>query len=364
MVRESLGNLFSVKSGDGIAVSSLNSHGKYPVYGGNGINGYFSKYNVKFGKMIIGRVGEKCGNINITNSESWISDNALIVIPKIHYDINYMSYLLKHINLNAYANRNAQPVISGKIIYAVETAFIEDIQIQKKVSAMIQSFDTYIDNLTELIEKKRNIRDGALEDLVSGRTRLDGFSGEWCTMPLSRFTVINPSTDVPDSFVYVDLESVKGISLIGKRRETKHSAPSRARRFAQKGDVFYQTVRPYQKNNYFFDLDGNYVFSTGYAQLRTSNDPNYLFLLIRQDSFVNCVLDNCTGTSYPAINPKKLSETEIYVPVDKKEQSAIASIIMALDTEIASLEEEKDKMLQIKAGAMDDLLTGRVRLKV
>lgn len=57
--------------------------------------------------------------------------------------------------------------------------------------------------------------------------------------------------------------------MISHRTESKDQAPSRAQRLAQKGDVFYQTVRPYQMNNYLYDLPyDNYVFSTGYAQMR------------------------------------------------------------------------------------------------
>ena len=87
MVTEQLGNLFRVKSGDGISIANLSAFGMFPVYGGNGINGYTSNYNVENETMVIGRVGEKCGNINITQSRSWVSDNALIVTPKTNYDI-------------------------------------------------------------------------------------------------------------------------------------------------------------------------------------------------------------------------------------------------------------------------------------
>lgn len=236
---------------------------------------------------------------------------------------------------------------------------------QQVIASVLSDFDAHIYNLTDLIEKKKAIRDGALEDLVSGRTRLDGFSGEWETVDLSDFTQINPSSEIPEEFYYVDLESVKGISLTNARKENKKTAPSRAKRLAKRGDVFFQTVRPYQKNNYLFDLKKeNYVFSTGYAQLRTINDPQFLFLLIRNDRFVEEVLDNCTGTSYPAINPTTLGKIKIYVPRDLKEQQAIASVLTAMDEEIEALKTEKAKIIQIREGAMDDLLTGRVRLKV
>ncbi|RGY66027.1 restriction endonuclease subunit S [Fusobacterium ulcerans] len=236
---------------------------------------------------------------------------------------------------------------------------------QKAIASALSDFEEHIDNLSELIEKKKGIRDGALEDLVSGRTRLDGFNGEWINVKLSDFAQINPSSALPEVFKYVDLESVKGITLMGWRVERKETAPSRAKRLAQFGDIFFQTVRPYQRNNYLFELsDEDVVFSTGYAQLRTKNDARFLFLLLRQDDFVNEVLDNCTGTSYPAINPSKLSDIKIYVPIDKNEQQAIAEVLTAMDEEIESLKIEKEKMIQIKEGAMDDLLTGRVRLKV
>lgn len=255
--------------------------------------------------------------------------------------------------------------ISKKTIGQTELHIPKDVKEQQAIASVLSVFDEHIANLTELIDKKKAIRDGALEDLVSGRTRLDGFDGEWVNIKLSDFAQINPSSSLPESFKYVDLESVKGISLVNWRVERKETAPSRAKRLAQHGDIFFQTVRPYQRNNYLFELpDKDFVFSTGYAQIRTENNAGFLFLLLRQDVFVNEVLDNCTGTSYPAINPSKLAGINIYVPVDICEQQAIASILSSMDEEVESLETEKTKIMQIREGAMDDLLTGRVRLKV
>ena len=123
-----LGSLIKVHSGKGIAVSSLLEYGDYPVYGGNGINGYCKSYNTSKDTMIIGRVGEKCGNVNITLKRSWISDNALIVTPLKKYNSKYLEYLLNYINLNNYANKNAQPVISGKIINEIEVGTIKGLK--------------------------------------------------------------------------------------------------------------------------------------------------------------------------------------------------------------------------------------------
>ena len=63
----------------------------------------------------------------------------------------------------------------------------------------------------------------------------------------------NPKAEIPDVFEYVDLESVIGTEMVSHRQELKLTAPSRAQRLAKTGDLFYQMVRPYQKNNYLYE---------------------------------------------------------------------------------------------------------------
>ena len=142
----------------------------------------------------------------------------------------------------------------------------------------------------------------------------------------------NPKAELPTNFEYVDLESVVGTELINHRTQTKCTAPSRAQRLAQYGDLFYQLVRPYQKNNYLFELNSeNFVFSTGYAQLRPSVDGYFLMSLVQNEYFVQKVLDNCTGTSYPAINVNDLAEINIYTSLKKSEQARIGTFFRQLD---------------------------------
>ena len=154
----------------------------------------------------------------------------------------------------------------------------------------------------------------------------------------------NPKSELPDEFEYVDLESVVGTSMIAHRTENKKSAPSRAQRLAKQGDVFYQTVRPYQKNNYLFDLPlNNYVFSTGYAQLRPYIYPYFLMCLIQTENFVKTVLDNCTGTSYPAIT------------VNETEQQKIGKYFQNLDHLITLHQRKLDKLHKYKKAMLQKM---------
>jgi type I restriction modification DNA specificity domain protein len=171
------------------------------------------------------------------------------------------------------------------------------------------------------------------------------YTEPWEQKKLGEVAEVNPKSVVPDEFKYVDLGAVVGTEMVSYRNETISTSPSRAQRLAVKGDVFYQTVRPYQKNNYLFKKDDNdYVFSTGYAQLRPNGDGCFLLSYLQTNKFVNVVLDNCTGTSYPAINSKDLSDIFISIP-SLPEQTAIGSFFQDID-QLISLQQGKLEVLK------------------
>lgn len=179
--------------------------------------------------------------------------------------------------------------------------------------------------------------------------RFPGCTGDWELRKLEDIAEFNPKSILPEQFEYVDLESVVGINLISHCTEQRETAPSRAQRLAKQGDVFYQTVRPYQKNNYLFDLPfDNYVFSTGYAQMRPYIDSYFLLSRLQEEMFVSNVLDRCTGTSYPAINSKDLAQIEISIPTLKEEQKKIGNFFKQLDEAITLHQRELDALEETK----------------
>lgn len=180
------------------------------------------------------------------------------------------------------------------------------------------------------------------------KLRFKGYEDAWEQRRLADVSVLNPKGEIPTTFKYVDLESVLGTSLLGYKIESKESAPSRAQRVAKKGDIFYQTVRPYQKNNYYFCLEEeDYVFSTGYAQIRPNCSGLFLFTYLQLDGFVLTVLNNCTGTSYPAINSKVLSDLNIRIP-QILEQEKIGDIFHSLENLITLHQRKYDALKSMK----------------
>ena len=174
---------------------------------------------------------------------------------------------------------------------------------------------------------------------------------------------INPISDsLPNTFTYIDLESVYQGTLIRESIISKDGAPSRAKRILRQNDVLFQTVRPYQQNNYHFDLYGDYVASTGYAQLRSEASSRFLYYLLHEQKFVRRVLACCTGTSYPAINSKDIGGIKVYVPTEE-EQQKIAEFLSSVDTRIEQLNRKKSLLEQYKKGMMQRLFSQEIRFK-
>ena len=111
-----LATVLSLSSGKSIKVRQLTDEGEFSVYGGNGINGTYSDYNVDSDTIIIGRVGFYCGNVYKTSSKAWVTDNALIAAIKEKgiFDIDFLVAVLKYLDLGKTSVSTAQPVVSGK----------------------------------------------------------------------------------------------------------------------------------------------------------------------------------------------------------------------------------------------------------
>ena len=190
------------------------------------------------------------------------------------------------------------------------------------------------------------------------KLRFKEFNDTWKKIQLSSFVNINPQNDsLPEKFIYIDLESVNNGLLTSRKIINRAEAPSRAKRTIIKNDILYQTVRPYQMNNLFInslDSDYPYIASTGYALLRTKENPYFVYSILHQKSFVNKVLDMCTGTSYPAINATDLGKISVGLP-SIKEQEKISRTLELLDKKIELQTKKIEDLKLFKKGLINIL---------
>jgi len=180
----------------------------------------------------------------------------------------------------------------------------------------------------------------------------------WTDTPLKSVAQMNTANDcLPESFIYIDLESVEAGKLKAKNRISREGAPSRAQRLVERGDIIYQVVRPYQRNNLLCEFvdDEDYVASTGYAQLRAKGSNRFLYQSIHTDSFVGRVMAKCTGSNYPAINSSDLAEIHLPLPPTLPEQQKIAECLSSVDELMAAQARKVDALKTHKKGLMQQL---------
>ena len=256
------------------------------------------------------------------------------------------------------------PAINTSDLASIDIALPKKTE-QKKIADCLGSLDDLIAAGHRKLKALRQNKQGLMQQLFpqTGETmpklRFPEFrdQSKWILQPLSSASDVNPTSDgVPERFIYIDIESVKSGTLIKRKDTTRDAAPSSARRLLKRKDIIYQTVRPYQRNNFFFNINDEYeyVASTGYAQLRANECPEFLYQLLHTDSFVNNVLARCSGSTYPVINPSVLASINIALP-RKTEQQKIVDCLSSLDYLITAETQKLEALRQHKQGLMQQL---------
>lgn len=241
---------------------------------------------------------------------------------------------------------------------------------QRAIAEALSDVDALLDSLDRLITKKRDIKQAAMQQLLTSKTRLPDFDGEWEVKRLGDVVQTDPenlgSDTSPDwSFNYIALEDVDTGFLKSWSELFYLNAPSRARRRLRNNDILVSTVRPNLQSHLLFqEKPGNWVCSTGFCVLRCQEkitNPSFIFFQLFSDCVKRQIDTLLTGSNYPAINSGDVRALEIPIP-NYKEQVAIACVLSDMDAELESLEQRREKTRAIKQGMMQELLTGRTRL--
>lgn len=166
-----LGNLCSMKSGDGITSEKIYEMSDYPVYGGNGLRGFTSNYTHEGEFTLIGRQGALCGNITRVSGRFYASEHAVVVTPKSDVELDWLSQKLFSMNLNQYSEATAQPGLSVfKILpLLVETPTFEE---QQKIAERLISIDNKLQTEQAYLQKMQMLKKGLMEDLLSGKVKV------------------------------------------------------------------------------------------------------------------------------------------------------------------------------------------------
>ena len=237
---------------------------------------------------------------------------------------------------------------------------------QRAIAAVLSDVDELIGSLEALIAKKRAIKRAAMQELLTRRTRLPGFGGEWETAELGEFVRICPRkispADVSDDTPCVELEHIgqaegrlTSLGAAGRTSSIKYRFKPR--------DILFGRLRPYLRKWWHADRSG--VCSTEIWPLTVEREraaSGFVYALVQTDRFLEAAKTSY-GTHMPRADWNVVSGIEFPLP-PLPEQRAIATVLSDMDAEIAALDHRLEKTRAIKQGMMQQLLTGSIRLPI
>ena len=165
--------LCRMQSGKNITSEMIADEGAYPVYGGNGLRGFYSEYNTEGEYLLVGRQGALCGNVHHVAGQFWATEHAVVTTPTMLADIDFLYYLLIGMNLNQYANNTAaQPGLAVGQIQNVRTCFVPLVE-QQEIASYLNKKCAEIEKLiagkTHLLEELESYKKSVIYEYVTGK---------------------------------------------------------------------------------------------------------------------------------------------------------------------------------------------------
>lgn len=232
---------------------------------------------------------------------------------------------------------------------------------QLAIAAALSDVDALIRELDELIAKKRAIKQGTMQQLLTGKTRLPGFSGEWRTKKLAQVAQINMGQS-PDSKHYNQngngIPLIQGNADIDNRKSIKRVWTTQAPKVCNAGDLLLTVRAPVGSVGIATEYS---CVGRGVCSLKPVNhNASFLFhALVFAENHWKTIEQ---GSTFTSANSTQIAEFPLLTTESFEEQTAIAAVLSDMDAEITALEQQRDKTRALKQGMMQELLTGKTRL--
>lgn len=295
---------------------------------------------------LIGTIPKEINGANLTENADRLTN--------IKCDKDYLLYILSspliQKTIDETKTLGAQPKLAltriRKFCIAIPQTKFE----QTAISTVLSDTDALIEHLEKLIAKKKAIKQGAMQQLLTGKKRLPGFNGEWKVKKLGEIAEIKKGQLITDrTRINGSIPVIAG----GKALAYYHNKANR------RGKTI--TVSGSGANSGYVTFHTKPIFASDCSTIEESKNYSIEFIYFLLQSLQEKIYKMQTGGAQPHIHPSDLNPIIVVVP-KLEEQTAIANILSDMETEIESLEHKRDKYTMLKQGMMQQLLTGRIRI--
>jgi type I restriction enzyme S subunit len=331
-------------------------------------------YSLKTGDLVFSRVGSIDRNALIRKTEDgWLFSGRLLRVRVKRASIITPEYLTYHFHSEPFKQRvreiavgQTMPSLNTQLLKSVVTIVPTESE-QRAISTVLSDTDALIESLDRLIAKKQDVKQATMQQLLTGKTRLPGFSGEWEVKRLGEVFAISAGSSksayisAEGDYWICDMGSVstEGQLIVSKRTSYRGDFLLAGDLIMPKDDIGGGKIIGKVGH---IDQDDTYILGDHVYCLRArEGDSRFLTYRINSYETNSALRKKVIGSAQLGLGRKSVEEQEILFP-SPTEQTAIATILSDLDAEIAALEARRDKTRALKQGMMQELLTGKTRL--
>ena len=341
------------------------------------------KYNespeikLKNGDVVLVKTGSTYGKSAYVDNLKWATtlNPQIVVFKNIKLNNKLFAYFVQtpefQKQIEATIVGGAIPTLSQNQVYQFEIIFPIDEEEQNRIAEALSDMDSMISSLEKLIAKKKAVKQGAMQELLTGKKRLPGFNQHWSKVKLSDIFDFYKGNGLSKEKITVDGKSpcilygelfTRYFEVIYEvKNNTNYDEGFLSRSFdvlmpgsTTTNGLDLATASVIMQDNVL--LGGDIVVLRSKKQMDT-RIFGYLFRMMERE-----ILLHTQGITIVHLNTKTLRDLEVLIPSTVEEQTAIASILSDMDNEIEALEQKLEKTRQLKQGMMQQLLTGKIRL--
>ena len=308
------------------------------------------------------------------------SDSIKIELNKDFVDTKYFMYATKSKMFQEQIKEDTQGSTRARTSISKirkNQLFVPKIEEQQKIAEALSDMDNLIYSLEKLIEKKKSIKQGVMQELLTGKKRMSDFSGEWIKINLSKksrikarigwqglttaeyldsgYSYLVTGTDFKNGFVDWD-----GCYYVEKDRFDQDKNIQ-----IQNDDILITKDGSLGKVAYVSGLSKPATLNSGVFVIRpiqNAYDTRFVYYVLSSFVFKDFLEQLSAGSTIIHLYQKDMNKFEFYIPDDINEQKAIADILFDMDAEITALEQKLVKCQKLKQGMMQQLLNGKIRL--
>lgn len=322
---------------------------------------------------IIGEVPEILNGANLTENADRLCN--------IKCDKKFLMYALMAENIQktitGISTIGAQPKLALTRIKEFEIPIPIDKSEQRAIAETLSDIDNLIKSLVKLIDKKKAIKQGAMQELLTGKRRLPGFDGEWVSINLAHKSILKARIGWQGlttaeyrnegyAYLITGTDFLNGrIDWNGCHYVDKFRFDQDANIQVRNGDVLITKDGTIGKVALVEGLEKNATLNSGVFVIRPINGAYYnlfVYFVLASEIFADFLAKLSAGSTINHLYQKDFVGFEFFAPSTIEEQKAIAQVLIDIDDEIETLTAKLNKAKLIKQGMMQELLTGRIRL--